>query len=76
VMPVSQGSWMIANDAPGPRSAIPQWPGGQATTHCLVGCGIGEVLGLAIAVAWFAALPVNRWVIAHGRGHAVVHGHY
>jgi hypothetical protein len=23
----------------------------QATTHCLIGCGIGEILGLAIATA-------------------------
>jgi hypothetical protein len=30
------------------------------------------VLGLVIAFA--AAFPVNRWLIARGRGHAVVHG--
>jgi len=32
-------------------------------------------LALALAVAWGAAFPVNRWLIARGRGHAVVHGH-
>lgn len=27
-----------------------------------------------LGVAFAAALPVNRWLIARGRGHAVVHG--
>jgi Domain of unknown function (DUF4396) len=26
------------------------------------------------AVAWVVTFPVNRWLIARGRGHAVVHG--
>ena len=30
-------------------------------------------LGFALAVAGVVALPVNRWLIARGRGHAVVH---
>jgi hypothetical protein len=30
-------------------------------------------LAFALAVAFAAALPVNRWLIARGRGHAVVH---
>ena len=56
----------------------------QATTHCLIGCGIGEVLdslrfwgslALALAIAWVVAFPV-RWLISRGRGHAVVHGSY
>ena len=33
-------------------------------------------LALALAVAGVAAYPVNRWLIARGRGHAVVHGHH
>ena len=33
-------------------------------------------LALALAVAWVAAFPVNRWLIARGRGHAVVHSHH
>jgi hypothetical protein len=33
-------------------------------------------LAFALAVAWVAAFPVNRWLIARGRGHAVVHGHH
>ncbi len=31
-------------------------------------------LAFALAVAWVVAFPVNRWLIARGRGHAVVHG--
>ncbi len=33
-------------------------------------------LAFALAVAFVAAFPVNRWLIARGRGHAVVHQHY
>jgi hypothetical protein len=33
-------------------------------------------LALALAVAFCAAYPVNRWLIARGRGHAIVHGHH
>jgi Domain of unknown function (DUF4396) len=33
-------------------------------------------LAFALAVAWVIAFPVNRWLIARGRGHAVVHGHH
>ena len=33
-------------------------------------------LAIALAVAGVAAYPVNRWLIARGRGHAVVHGHH
>jgi hypothetical protein len=33
-------------------------------------------LALALAVAWVAASPVNRWLIARSRGHAVVHAHH
>jgi hypothetical protein len=43
--------------------------------------GLGDVLfwaslAFALAVAWVAAFPVNRWLIARGRGHAVVHAHH
>ena len=30
-------------------------------------------LALSLGVAWLVAFPVNRWLIARGRGHAVVH---
>ena len=33
-------------------------------------------LAVALAIAWVVAFPVNRWLIARGRGHAVVpHDH-
>ena len=43
--------------------------------------GLGEILfwaslAFALAVAWVAAFPVNRWLIARGRGHAVVHAYH
>jgi hypothetical protein len=43
--------------------------------------GLGDVLfwaslAFALAVAWVAAFPVNRWLIARGRGHAVAHAHH
>jgi Domain of unknown function (DUF4396) len=30
-------------------------------------------LGVALAIAGLAALPVNRWLLKHGKGHAVMH---
>ena len=33
-------------------------------------------LAVALAVAFVAAFPVNRWLIARGKGHAVVHAHH
>lgn len=33
-------------------------------------------LALSLAVAFIAALPVNRWLISKGRGHALVHAHH
>ena len=33
-------------------------------------------LALSLAVAALAAFPINRWLIARGRGHAVVHAHH
>jgi hypothetical protein len=43
--------------------------------------GLGNVLlwgslTAAHLIAGAAAFPVNRWLIAHGRGHAVVHAHH
>lgn len=43
--------------------------------------GLGSVLFwgslvVALALAALAAFPVNRWLIARGRGHAVVHAHH
>jgi Domain of unknown function (DUF4396) len=33
-------------------------------------------LAFSLAVAAVAAFPVNRWLIARGKGHAVVHTHH
>jgi hypothetical protein len=33
-------------------------------------------LAVALAIAFVVALPVNRWLIARGLGHAVVHGRH
>jgi len=33
-------------------------------------------LALSLLLAGAAAFPANRWLIARGRGHAVVHGHH
>ncbi len=33
-------------------------------------------LAFALGVAFVVALPVNRWLIARGRGHAVAHHHH
>jgi hypothetical protein len=33
-------------------------------------------LAFALAVAFVAAFPVNRWLIARGKGHAVVHEYH
>jgi hypothetical protein len=43
--------------------------------------GLGDLLfwgslAVALALAFVAAFPVNRWLIARGRGHAVVHRHH
>ncbi|OHT18841.1 DUF4396 domain-containing protein [Edaphosphingomonas haloaromaticamans] len=33
-------------------------------------------LALALVIAGAFAYPVNRWLIARGRGHAVIHQHH
>ena len=33
-------------------------------------------LAVSLVLAGLAAYPVNRWLIARGRGHAVVHSHH
>jgi putative flippase GtrA len=33
-------------------------------------------LGVGLAIAFVLALPLNRWLIARGRGHAVVHEYH
>jgi hypothetical protein len=38
--------------------------------------GFYAALAAALIVAGAAALPVNRWLIARGKGHAVMHRHH
>ena len=50
------------------------WPGAMEA-------GLGDVLfwgslAIALAIAFVVTLPVNRWLIARGRGHAVAHQHH
>jgi hypothetical protein len=50
------------------------WPGAMDA-------GLDDVLfwgslAIALAIAFVAAFPVNRALIARGRGHAVVHAHH
>jgi hypothetical protein len=33
-------------------------------------------LAFSLAVAFVLTVPVNRWMIARGKGHAVVHQHH
>lgn len=33
-------------------------------------------LALSLALAFFAAVPVNRWLLSQGKGHAVVHRYH
>ena len=38
--------------------------------------GFWAALAAALLIAGAAAYPVNRWLLARGRGHAVVHAHH
>jgi Domain of unknown function (DUF4396) len=33
-------------------------------------------LAFSLAVAFVVTVPVNRWMIGRGRGHAIVHAHH
>ncbi|MGZ4654453.1 hypothetical protein [Oryzihumus sp.] len=33
-------------------------------------------MAVSLAAAFVVTVPVNRWLIARGRGHAVVHAHH
>ncbi|MCW2792809.1 MAG: rane protein, partial [Nocardioides sp.] len=47
------------------------WPG--AMTATLADALFWVTLVASLAVAFVATVPVNRWMIGRGRGHAVVH---
>jgi hypothetical protein len=42
----------------------------------LTDIGFYAALTAALLIAGAAALPVNRWLIARGKGHAVLHRHH
>jgi hypothetical protein len=33
-------------------------------------------LAAALAIAFVVTVPINRWLISRGKGHAVVHQHH
>lgn len=47
-----------------------------AMTASLTSLHFWGSMAVALVVAGFAAYPVNRWLIARGRGHAVVHQYH
>jgi hypothetical protein len=49
-------------------------PGAMEAT--LSDIGFWAALAVALLIAGAAAYPANRWLIARGRGHAVVHAHH
>ena len=38
--------------------------------------GFWAALAVALVIAGAVAFPVNRWLLARGKGHAVVHAHH
>jgi hypothetical protein len=38
--------------------------------------GFWAALAVALLIAGVAAFPANRWLLARGKGHAVVHEHH
>ena len=49
-------------------------PGAMEAT--LSDVGFWAALAAALLIAGAAAYPANRWLLARGRGHAVVHAHH
>jgi hypothetical protein len=46
-----------------------------------IAAGLGQALfwwslGVSLLIAFVFAFPLNRWLIARGRGHAVIHAHH
>jgi hypothetical protein len=49
-------------------------PGAMEAT--LDDVGFWAALAVALLIAGAAAFPVNRWLLARGKGHAVMHAHH
>ena len=76
----------------GPAGASPPTPLSIATMEIVdnafvalvpgrVAAGLGDALfwwslAVSLVIAFAAAFPVNRWLIARGKGHAVVHAYH
>jgi Domain of unknown function (DUF4396) len=56
------------------NAVILVWPG--AMDAGLADLLFWGSLAISLVIAFVAAFPVNRWLIAGGRGHAVVHAHH
>jgi hypothetical protein len=56
------------------NAVILVWPG--AMEAGLADGLFWGVLALALAIAFVVTFPVNVWLIARGKGHAVAHGHH
>ena len=49
-------------------------PGAMEAT--ITDAGFWLALAAALLIAGAAAYPVNRWLLARGKGHAVIHAHH
>ena len=49
---------------------------GGAMEATLSDVGFWAALAGSLLIAGVAAYPVNRWLLARGKGHAVVHAHH
>ena len=47
-----------------------------AMDAALTDIGFWAALAAALLIAGVAAYPANRWLLARGKGHAVVHAHH
>ncbi|MEU3792632.1 DUF4396 domain-containing protein [Streptomyces fructofermentans] len=54
------------------NGVIAFWPGAMEAE--LSDASFWWVLAFALAAAFVVTLPVNKWMIGRGKGHAVVHG--
>jgi hypothetical protein len=56
------------------NAIIVLWPG--AMEAGLASVIFWAILAIALAVAFVVTVPVNRWMIGRGQGHAVVHAYH
>ena len=56
-------------------------PGADCGVPGAIAAGLSDALfwwslGVSLIIAFAFALPLNRWLIARGKGHAVVHAYH